>query len=532
MADTSRMKPDFAIYLDGSKIPPAAAAAVLGIRVYQTRNGASAFELVVSDPLLKWQSDPLFTDCKEVKIDLGPIGKLKTVFDGEVTAWRTELENKGHTVIVHRGMDRSHRLMRGTKTRTYADSTPLDCVSKIAGEAGLTAKTVGGSPDPVKMFRFQANESDFSYLRKMADLEGYQFWVDAKELHFERPTLSSSDDCTFKFGDEIKTFLPVANFRTPLAEVKIGAWDPEAKKEIEGKADKSKMLWTVPGGKPGADLAKFGSVKPKKSMVESQVASKAHADTVAAAILTRAAMGFLTAEVEVIGSPDVKPGAMVNLKQVGVFSGHYLVNEANHFYDAAGYATIFYVARDKWGDSSNDKEKQKQDTGGETPPKDQPDTDASGDGSGGSDAEKKFIDFTLEDDEGNALANVKCRISIPGKDPIEAKSDDSGNVHIDEVDDGNYTVELLDQGGPLTSIDITVINAADNRPMTGLSGSIEFGDGSSIDVITDALGNVHVDDAPEGEYLLKLEGSGDGSSDGSGDGSGGDSADGSGGGSG
>ena len=476
MADTSRMKPDFAIYLDGQKIPPAAAAAVLGIRVYQTRKGASAFEIVVSDPLLKWQSDKLFTDCKEVKIDLGAIGKLKTVFDGEVTAWRTELENKGPTVIVLRGLDRSHRLMRGTKTRTYADSTPLDCVTKIAGEAGLTAKTAAGSgPEPVKMYRFQANESDFSYLRKMADLEGYEFWVDAKELHFERPELSSTDDCTFNFGDEIKTFLPVANFRKPLAEVKIGGWDPEAKKEIEGKATKTKMLWTVPGGKPGVDLAKFGSVKPKKSMVESQVASKAHADTIAAAILTRANLDFLTAEVEVIGNSDVKPGAMVNLKQVGIFSGHYLVTEANHFHDASGYSTIFYVARDKWGDSSKDKEKDKKDQGGggdEDHPADQ-DTDASGGGSG-SDAEKKFIDFTLEDDEGNALPNVKCKILIPGKDPIPATSDGSGNVHIDEIDDGNYTVEIEGQGGELTSIDITVINAADNKPITGLSGSVDL----------------------------------------------------------
>jgi hypothetical protein len=43
---------------------------------------------------------------------------------------------------------------------------------------------------------------------------------------------------------------------------------------------------------------------------------------------------------------------MVNIKKVGPYSGHYLVTEANHFYDAAGYNCIFYVARDKWGNSS------------------------------------------------------------------------------------------------------------------------------------------------------------------------------------
>src|SRR5881394_964184 len=153
------MKTDFAVHLDGNKLQGEEAGAVLGIRVFQTRSGASAFEIVVSDPILKWQEKPTFTDCKEVKIELGVPGKLKKVFDGEVTAWRTELERDGPTVLVVRGMDRSHRLMRAQKTKTYKDSTPLDCASQIAGQYGLSAKTKGGSPDPVKMFRFQANQT-------------------------------------------------------------------------------------------------------------------------------------------------------------------------------------------------------------------------------------------------------------------------------------------------------------------------------------------------------------------------------------
>src|SRR5437868_10495968 len=215
------MKTDFAVHLDGNKLQGEEAGAILGIRVFQTRSGASAFEIIVSDPELKWQGKPTFTDCKEVKIELGVPGKLKKVFDGEVTAWRTELERSGPTVLVLRGMDRSHRLMRGQKTRTYKDATPLDCVQQIASAHGLTAKTRAGSPAPVKMFRFQANQSDFEFLRGMADLEGYMFWVDGKELHFERPEFSQTDDCTFSFGEDLKTFLPTANFRKPAVSVEV-----------------------------------------------------------------------------------------------------------------------------------------------------------------------------------------------------------------------------------------------------------------------------------------------------------------------
>src|SRR5712692_10270816 len=103
--------------------------------VYLTHSGASAFEIVVDDPQLRWQAKPTFTECKEVQIELGVPGKMKKVFDGEVTAWRTELERSGPTVMVLRGLDRSHRLMRGHKTKTYAQASPIDCAQQIASAA-------------------------------------------------------------------------------------------------------------------------------------------------------------------------------------------------------------------------------------------------------------------------------------------------------------------------------------------------------------------------------------------------------------
>ncbi len=352
------MKADFSVYLDGTKLDGETKAAISGVRVYLTHSGASAFEIVVDDPELRWQDKPTFTECKEVQIELGLPGKMKKVFDGEVTAWRTELERSGPTVLVLRGLDRSHRLMRGHKTKTYAQASPIDCAQQIASAAGLTAKTSAGQPAPVKTFRIQANESDYSFLRKMADLEGYLFYVDGSDLHFERAKVPSSDDFEVAFGEDLKTFLPVANFRRPAATVEVGAWDSASKAALTGKAKPGDELWSVPGGKPGAEVAKFQGTRASLGIVESQVASQAHADTVAKAALTKRSLEFLTAEVEVQGNPAIKPGAMVNVKKVGVYSGHYLVTEANHFFDASGYDCIFYVARDKWGNSSTTQQQQ------------------------------------------------------------------------------------------------------------------------------------------------------------------------------
>src|SRR5204863_7396102 len=106
---------------------------------------------------------------------------------------------------------------------------------------------------------FQANQSHFEFLRALADLEGYMFWVDGSDLHFERPSISSTDDAEFSFGEDVKTFLPQANFRRPPAGVEVGAWDVSGKAELTGKAKTGDELWSVPGVKPGANLAKFTS---------------------------------------------------------------------------------------------------------------------------------------------------------------------------------------------------------------------------------------------------------------------------------
>src|SRR2546428_12908772 len=116
------MKTDFAVHLDGNKLQGEEAGAILGIRVFQTRSGASAFEIIVSDPELKWQGKPTFTDCKGGKIEVGPTGELKKRFEGEDTARGAEVGRDGPAVPGLRRPDPSHPTMGGEKTETDANA--------------------------------------------------------------------------------------------------------------------------------------------------------------------------------------------------------------------------------------------------------------------------------------------------------------------------------------------------------------------------------------------------------------------------
>jgi len=153
---------------------------------------------------------------------------------------------------------------------------------------------------------------------------------------------------------------------------------------------------------------------------------------VAKAALTKRAMQFITAEVEVQGNPVVRPGALVNIKKVGAYSGHYLVTEANHFYDAAGYNCIFYVARDKWGNSS------------QPPQAAQPQQQAAARQQATPAVIKDGIHRRLVDEEtGDPLANVDYEITLHGGETRNGKTDANGFLEENDVPAGNFIVRVL-----------------------------------------------------------------------------------------
>ena len=220
-------------------------------------------------------------------------------------------------------------------------------------------------------------------------------------------------------------------------------------------------------------------------------------------------MEFITAEVEVQGNPKVKPGALVNIKKVGEYSGHYLVTEANHFYDSAGYNCIFYVARDKWGNSSQTQQQQQAARQQQQAARQQQQAQPSKvTRSKAGKQQNEAIDFTLQDDQGKALSGLKVRVRLASGETLEVETDGDGHVHIDDKPPGQYMVEVP-EGIPLATLHLRVEDGA-GHPVTNAIGTVALSDGAEIGVMTDDAGEIHLTDVPPGEYTFKLESEGRG----------------------
>lgn len=104
----------------------------------------------------------------------------------------------------------------------------------------------------------------------------------------------------------------------------------------------------------------FGMKEMPAFEVEQPIYTKEEADALAESMFRKAAMGYITGEGECRGSPEIKPGVVVDIivnpdNAGDRFNGKYMVIGATHRYTSAsttsrgGYVTDIRVRRDSEG---------------------------------------------------------------------------------------------------------------------------------------------------------------------------------------
>ncbi|WP_031080002.1 contractile injection system protein, VgrG/Pvc8 family, partial [Streptomyces sp. NRRL WC-3549] len=113
----------------------------------------------------------------------------KPLLEGVVTALEVELDETG-TFTVVRGLDASHRLLRGRRVASYQNMTLADICGQVAQRAGLKPGTVDVA-GPVIEHMAQPNVTDWEFVRGLAEEAGAQAYVRDGQLHVTRPAEAS-----------------------------------------------------------------------------------------------------------------------------------------------------------------------------------------------------------------------------------------------------------------------------------------------------------------------------------------------------
>ena len=307
-----------------------------------------------SDEKLQYVDD--LREGKSVEVLLGPVGQEKTVFKGEIHYIEPHYRHEGASTVLVGGYDHSHRLTRGTSSRTWGDSVAQqDLVPTAVRDVITRSAEVGGTRDGLSVGNIDVPRAQTTYLPQF-NVSDYHFmkWL-GQDVDRSVKSDTVQDDCQIGFRPPDLTKSPVktlvrdaprgtdecqvkdARFNLStvrqVARVEVRGWDPKKKKAIVGAATDSAYRFDGKEGWKATGKGLYGSESAGKvlTITDRPVDSQQEADAVAKAIFTQLSMDYLTAEIDFTGDPAVNPGDILAVRGFGQrFDGKYLVVSCIH----------------------------------------------------------------------------------------------------------------------------------------------------------------------------------------------------------
>jgi phage protein D len=420
-SQTPYYAPEFKVTINDEPIPAALRASISRVNYQTGLEGSDRVELVLVNENLRWLDDSLLVLDNKLTLSLGYAPEpVKRVFVGEIVSQSASFPGGGSPTLTVVAQDRMQRLQKGTKTRwlnlpvplvgNYAIRDPVT-VSILSLENGLIPITdlitftlavlvegvrsfvAAGDPDEEqKLIRKQAGESDFDFLTRIAQENGWEMFIDhdgalgGYKLRFMSLMDSLSADLTLKYGRSLIDFNPRISNVGQVVAVSVRIWLPSLKTEftltISWDWDRSALELSVsPGfGLPGsvsstpdalraardkADpgpqkvLAQQALQKAEKKLAKSSTKTEttlvgeqvtlASAPRVVMSRLIPTLNQRLTGTGSTIGDPRIRAGIVLQLEGLGEqFGGLYRVTSATHTIDSSGYRTGFEVRKEIW----------------------------------------------------------------------------------------------------------------------------------------------------------------------------------------
>ncbi|WP_326733615.1 VgrG-related protein [Streptomyces sp. NBC_01022] len=276
----------------------------------------------------------------------------KPLLEGVVTALEVELDETGTFTLV-RGLDESHRLLRGRRVASYQNMTLSDICGQVAQRAGLKPGTVDVA-GPVIEHIAQPNVTDWEFVRGLAEEAGAQAYVRDGQLHITRPAEASGapdgsaradrDPLVLELGDNLLRCRAGVSAAEQVSEVEVRGWDIGAKQPVVGRAPAGTSSTLELGVTAGEVSAPFGEAR--FVVTDAAYGAQAQVDRAAKALAERIAGSFAELEAVIRGNPEVRAGSAVALNAVGApFEGRYTVTSSRHVFDAVrGYETWITVS--------------------------------------------------------------------------------------------------------------------------------------------------------------------------------------------
>ncbi len=328
------------VTVNGAPLAPELYDALVEVKVEQSVYVPDRFTLRFSDPHLElfdggFLDGRVFSVGAAVDVALTGAAADVNVIQAEVTQVAADLEADDRQELVVAGLDRGHRLARGTKVRSFVNQSAADLARLVANEYGLTAD-VDASPT---MYEYLLQSStDYAFLTERARSAGFDWWVSDKTLHFKKRARRATSP-VLTWGENLRRFKMRFSTAESAEEVQVKAWDPTGQRAVVGRSS----MRSASGG--GAALAtsapvaaalmgsavRSGAFRGTRFTGAAPVPSPAKANALARSLAQRASSEQLVARGEAGGSPRRRAGTDVRVDKMGAkLSGTWTLSTVEH----------------------------------------------------------------------------------------------------------------------------------------------------------------------------------------------------------
>ena len=280
----------------------------------------------------------------EMCLGYGDAKSMPPLVSGTITEITTSFPEGGAPELTVSGYDHGFALTLGKNSQTWSKARDSKAVHEIASFHNLNAKIETTKEEHAQIEQNQ--ESDWEFLKKLADRNHFELYVDErKTLHFGPPKDKATAVVRLVYGEGLLSFKPEANLAGQISQVEVYGWNPKTKEAFIGRASAGEESGLT-GKSAGQHLDAFVRDPKKKPTLRLRqpVFTQAEADQRAKAALNERAKQFLTGEGETIGLPELRPDRKVELAKLCVpFSKTYYLQQTTHKIDASGYRTRFKV---------------------------------------------------------------------------------------------------------------------------------------------------------------------------------------------
>jgi uncharacterized protein involved in type VI secretion and phage assembly len=330
-----------AVTVDGQDLAEPLYDVLALVKVEESVHLPDAFTLRFDDPHFDLFDKGTFQLGTKIDLAFSSDQELVTVTRAEVTAISVEPGPGGRHQLVVTGLDATHRLARGPKTRSFQNMTDADIVSKIAQDYSLDTDIDATSE--VYEYVLQSSQTDYAFLRDRGERIGFDLYVAEGKLYFKKHPESRETPPALTWGDNLHGFRVRFSAAERCDEVTVRGWDPANKTTIVGRSDQGDTGSTASASTDLADAARNAFGRVSRFAGQFPVSTQSEADALASSLLLKASGDEVVLRGEAHGDPNIAAGAMVQIAEIGDrLSGSYRVTSVEHVYGGdTAYVTRF-----------------------------------------------------------------------------------------------------------------------------------------------------------------------------------------------